>query len=397
MNLSPQMLNPELLQRHPIFNLADESQLAVLAGAAQLRQLAIGDLLCREHETAQSLFVVESGRVRVVRKSEEDREVTVGTCKAGDLIGDYSLLEPHRSAATCRASSEALIWTLPLAPTLQLLRATFGKASLRPWLKLQFLTRFLRNESYLGFMSGGSFLPLLDECEQLSFEAGDTIQAEGLFADSLFVVTMGRVVKADDGLGQSTPSSRPIDLFGVETFLDRPAIPCVTAETKVECWRVGRQGLFGAKHADESGQSVGQGRRTMSLHFPFVRQRSATECGIAALVMIATFHRIPVTIESVRDLVKLDKRGARLDDLQSGAEQIGFRVRAIRIAESHLSGVTLPAIAHLHGDHYVVIYDANELDMIVGDPASGVVRYSCSQFRQIWNGTLLLLQPGANG
>ena len=46
---------------------------------------------------------------------------------------------------------------------------------------------------------------------------------------------------------------------------------------------------------------------------------------------------------------------------------------------------------HLPGNHYVVVCDANEDVVIVGDPAVGVIQHSRSQFRQAWNGKLLLL------
>jgi subfamily B ATP-binding cassette protein HlyB/CyaB len=390
------MLNPNLLCRHPIFNLLDRNQLALLAESAQMRRMATGELLCREHEKAHSLFVVKSGRVRVLRKSEDDREITVGTCKAGELIGDYSLLEPHRTAATCRVSESAEIWSLPLAPALTLLRTALGNVSLRPWLKLQYLVRFLRNESYLGFMSGGSFLPLLDDCQQLSFETGETIQAEGLFADSMFVVTSGTVRRKELSSGNRIATAQGTsDLFGVEAFLNGIDVPCVIAETAADCWRIPRQNLFGGSNADGTLQSLGQPKKALSLHFPFVKQQSATECGCAALAMLAKFHRLPVTMDSVRESVLLDHRGASLADLQRAAEQLGFKARAVRIGDANLTGATLPAIAHLQGDHYVAIFDANADAVIVGDPAVGVVRHSRQQFRQIWDGTLLLLQPSA--
>lgn len=390
------MLNPDLLSRHPLFNLADRNQLAVLEESARLRQISTGELLCREHEHAQSLFIVKSGRVRVLRKSEDNREITVGTCKAGEMFGDYSLLEPHRTAATCRVSENTEIWSLPLAPALKLLRTTLGNVSLRPWLKLQYLVRFLRNECYLGFMSGGSFLPLLEDCQQLSFEAGETIQAEGLFADSMFVVTNGIVRRKQSSSDKVAIASRASDLFGVEAFVNGTDVPCVIAETAVQCWRISRQSLYGSSSADGTLQSLGQPKNALSLHFPFVKQQSATECGCAALAMVAKFHRLPVTMDSVRQSVLLGNRGARLADLQKAAEQIGFKARAVRIADAHMTGATLPAIAHLQGDHYVVIFDADADAVIVGDPAVGVVRHSRLQIRQIWDGTLLLLQPPAS-
>ena len=387
------MLNLELLYRHPIFSLADRRQLSGWAESAQLRRMTTGELLCREHERAQSLFVVQSGRVRVLKKSEDNREITVGTCKTGELIGDYSLLEPHRCAATCRVSADAQIWSLPLAPGLLILRNSLGHGSLRPWLKLQFLCRFLRNECYLGFMSGGSFLPLLDHCQNTSFEAGETIQAAGLFADSAFVVVNGRVTISDDFAESKAKAVRASGLFGIEALLSQSSVPCVTAETPLECWQIPRHCLFGSPDSDGSLQSLGQERRTVSLHFPFVGQQSATECGCASLAMAARFHRLPVTLETIRQSTSLHYRGASIDQLMAAAERIGMNARAVKIADHHLTGVTFPAIAHLNSDHYVVVYDADREAVVVGDPAVGIVRHSRSQFQKLWNGVLLLLQP----
>ena len=109
--------------------------------------------------------------------------------------------------------------------------------------------------------------------------------------------------------------------------------------------------------------------------------------------MVAKFHRLPITMDSVRQTVLLDNRGASLEHLQRSAEQLGFQSRPVRIADAHLTGATLPAIAHLQGDHYVAIFDANADAVIMGDPAVGVIRHSRLEFRQLWDGTLLLLQP----
>lgn len=393
------MLNPDLLYRHPIFSVVERDKLSAWAESAQLHRMATGEILCREHETQQSLFVIQSGRVRVLRKAEDNREITVGTCKPGELIGDYSLLEPHRSAATCRVSSDAEIWSLPLAPALRILRNQFGDGVLRPWLKLQFLCRFLRNECYLGFMSAGSFLPLLHDCQQYTFEAGETIQVEGLFSDSVFVVVDGSVQIENGNVGTTEIVREANHIFGVETLVRDTSIPCVSALTRAICWRFNWAGLFhtrrpgSASQPESAGQSLTNARSTLSLHFPFIRQQSATECGCAALAMVAKYYRLPVTLDSIRQILTLQNRGANLAAMIQAAERIGLKARAARITDQHLSGAKLPAIAHLHGDHYVVIYEMNAQDVVIGDPAIGVIRHSRRQLRELWDGTLLLLQP----
>lgn len=388
------MLTPDLLYRHPLFNLADPNQISTWVASARLRQLKIGELLCREHEKAHSLFIVKSGRVRVLRKSEDDRELTVGTCRAGELFGDYSLLAPHRCAATCRVSADSEIWCLPLPPVLSLVRATHGKVSLRPLLKLQYLVRFLRNECYLGFMSGGAFLPLLEACEELTFEAGQTIQAETLYSDSMFLIVEGTACRDMPCNELTAMTSSAGDLFGVESVANR-IVPCMIAQTIVVCWRIPGACVFDKGEANGAEQSLSHAQRAASLHFPFVKQSSATECGPASLAMVSAFHRMPVSMETIRQVVKLGHRGTSLAELLRISEFAGFSARAVRISDSHLTGATLPAIAHLHGSHYVVIYAADRHSVVVGDPAIGVIQQTRRDLSAIWDGTLLLLQPPA--
>ena len=98
---------------------------------------------------------------------------------------------------------------------------------------------------------------------------------------------------------------------------------------------------------------------------------------------------------TVRESMLLDDRGVSLSDLQRATEQVGFKARAVRIADAHVAGATLPSIAHLNGDHYVVAFEADADVLIMGDPAVGVISLSRQQFRQVWDGTLLLLQSPA--
>ena len=66
---------------------------------------------------------------------------------------------------------------------------------------------------------------------------------------------------------------------------------------------------------------------------------------------------------------------------------------AVRIGPAQLAEATLPAIAHLADGHYVVVYHVYQTEMILGDPAEGVVTVASSGFRQSWSGHLLLLTP----
>jgi ATP-binding cassette, subfamily B, bacterial len=73
------------------------------------------------------------------------------------------------------------------------------------------------------------------------------------------------------------------------------------------------------------------------------------------------------------------------------ALRLGFRAQAVRIGLDHLAAVRLPAVAHLSDGHYVVLFELDNGSLIVGDPASGVGKWTLSTLQRSWTGQLLLI------
>jgi ATP-binding cassette subfamily B protein RaxB len=79
------------------------------------------------------------------------------------------------------------------------------------------------------------------------------------------------------------------------------------------------------------------------------------------------------------------------------AERCGLRARAVRVGLEYLSQVTLPAIAHLAMDHYVVLYTLEEgKKVVLGDPARAIVALDWNAFAQQWSRHLLLIAPAGS-
>lgn len=387
------MLLLEHLRRYPLFALAKNDLLRAVCESATLQRFDMGEVLFREREQATSLYVLKSGRVRIIRKSEHSQEITLSTAHAGELIGDYSLLSPHIYPATGRVSADGQIWQIPIHRTLELWDATFSKASLRPWLQLQFLIRFLRNEAYLGFMSAPSFLQLLDQGVRMEFAAGESIQAEGLHADSFFLIQEGTAISRECSNDSVATVVSAGEFCGLSSLMGRDMTHVTTAQIPVVAWQLRRYHLFGDAGPGVSEQSFQKSRRPLSLQFPFIRQETAIDCGAAALAMLARFHHRPHTLSQIRELLTLNDRGASLDCLIEVARQLGFTARAIRTTPEHLVGITLPAVAHLTDQHYVVLYAMDRDQLVIGDPERGILNLSMAEFRSVWGGILLLATP----
>ena len=98
--------------------LPPESVVPILAAARRVR-LSRGGILFREGERADSIYLIESGKVAVRISTPEGALVTVAVLGAGSAVGELALVgdDEHRPATVTRAPSGVLIRTatLPLS------------------------------------------------------------------------------------------------------------------------------------------------------------------------------------------------------------------------------------------------------------------------------------------
>jgi ATP-binding cassette subfamily B protein len=131
--------------------------------------------------------------------------------------------------------------------------------------------------------------------------------------------------------------------------------------------------------------------------FPFIRQNDQSDCGAAALAMIALYHRLPIGLQQMRELAGTDRVGTNLMGLLLAAEKLGFSARGVKGPYEALSSVPLPAIAHVKTEeglgHFVVLYKVKKNCVYVADPAKGREKISRDEFCRMWTGYLLLVVP----
>ncbi|MBR8836520.1 MAG: peptidase domain-containing ABC transporter [Stigonema ocellatum SAG 48.90 = DSM 106950] len=129
--------------------------------------------------------------------------------------------------------------------------------------------------------------------------------------------------------------------------------------------------------------------------YPFFAQQSASDCGVACLVMIGRYWGKRLSTNHLRDIANVNRSGVSLRSLAAAAENIGFSTRPVKASLDKLTQQPLPAIAHWEGKHYIVVYEITKTHVIVGDPAIGQRRLTQSEFLADWTGYALLLQPTA--
>ena len=132
--------------------------------------------------------------------------------------------------------------------------------------------------------------------------------------------------------------------------------------------------------------------------YPTVLQHDESDCAAAALATICRFYKKELTIMKIREIIGTDAYGTSVDGIVTGAEKLGFEVKAIKIPIEAIDGeYTLPAIAHITTDaglnHFVVINKIKNGRFWISDPARGAVELPKEEMTKQFTGVLVLLLP----
>lgn len=132
--------------------------------------------------------------------------------------------------------------------------------------------------------------------------------------------------------------------------------------------------------------------------YPCIHQHDMKDCGAACIATIARSHGLKMPITRIREIAGTDKQGTNALGLIKAAEQLGFTAKGVKgNQEAFFSEFPLPAIAHVIVDesllHYVVVHKITKKQVIVADPAKGIVKQTPEEFFKMWTGVLILLIP----
>jgi len=130
-----------------------------------------------------------------------------------------------------------------------------------------------------------------------------------------------------------------------------------------------------------------------------IKQHDLTDCGATCLASISAYYKLTIPVARIRQYASTDKKGTNVLGLIEAATKLGFNAKGVKADFEQLPHVPVPVIAHviikqiLH--HYVVVYNVTSTTVEVMDPARGeLIKMSYDEFKSIWTGVLILVQPG---
>ena len=95
--------NIELLLRVPLFSTMTAEQADVVAKAVTKQRFKRAEIIVEQGRKSNALFIVLSGRARVLTTDSRGREVILATLQVGDYVGEMSLIDNEPHSATVRA------------------------------------------------------------------------------------------------------------------------------------------------------------------------------------------------------------------------------------------------------------------------------------------------------
>jgi D-lactate dehydrogenase len=102
----------KILKKVNLFSLIDKSSLNLIKNKIKICSYNDGDFLCKEGETADRMFILISGYIRVLKKGTRKSSVEVTILKAGSIAGIMSLFEKKKRSASLVAKGRVKVGEL---------------------------------------------------------------------------------------------------------------------------------------------------------------------------------------------------------------------------------------------------------------------------------------------
>ncbi len=123
------------------------------------------------------------------------------------------------------------------------------------------------------------------------------------------------------------------------------------------------------------------------------RQTEATECGLAALAMVASMAGSNIDLAWLRQRYGTSMRGASAHDIIEVAASIGMSARALTCELEELRHLRTPAILHWNLNHFVVLVSIKGAAIRIFDPAMGFRTLRSVEVSRRFSGVAIELAP----
>lgn len=222
-----------LFPKTPLFSALDEPHLLKLIESVKRVELGAGEILFREGDPADSLYVVAEGEVAVLVAKEGATPLEVARLGEGAFFGEISLVTNQPRNATIQATEQTQLLAIDRTTVSDLVDdSPQVLTTLLRFLRDRLLATLVDTSELFAPFSASERQTLAGKFRFLEVEAGATIIEQGKKVAGFFVLLAGKAVASVDGapFGELGPG----DVFGEVSLLSHsPAVASVRAASKI--------------------------------------------------------------------------------------------------------------------------------------------------------------------
>lgn len=102
----------EALRSVPLFASLDDDAAIGLRHLLTFRDVSAGTLLFRLGDSGDAMYLIESGRIRISIKDEDDKEIALADLAQGDFFGEMALIDGRKRSADAQVLEDARLSVL---------------------------------------------------------------------------------------------------------------------------------------------------------------------------------------------------------------------------------------------------------------------------------------------
>ena len=138
--LGATMTDLELLGKSELFSAFDDSTLQRMLGHVEAVTCKRNAVIFEEGDDASDLYVVDTGRVGLGRRSPDGRESLIALTERGDVFGEMPLFDDGQRSTSARALERSKVLRIPYEPV----RSALDDSPVLLWNVVHLLVRRLR-------------------------------------------------------------------------------------------------------------------------------------------------------------------------------------------------------------------------------------------------------------
>lgn len=94
-----------------LFSKLSPDELSVIAGRLKQQSFRASEVIFKQGERGDAMFIIRSGRVRIFSQDESGQELTLNVYEEGEFFGEFSIIdgEPRSASAEAVEPTEAMV------------------------------------------------------------------------------------------------------------------------------------------------------------------------------------------------------------------------------------------------------------------------------------------------